>query len=466
VRRGLLSRRTLLRGAGSAAVGLPVLDAMLTLGGRLPCAHAASGLPPRRLVIFFTGEGFPMNEWRPIAGASPTEFRLSEFLAPLEPVRRQSLFIEGVPMTSSFDPKQQAQGHPAGAQAILTGAWAGPGNQYGGGCGKMAGFSPYPSIDHLIAKGVGAATRFPAYYLGVAAGGPSPASRPFVGDDQKGIAVQSDPRAAFDQLFADFSGGNAGATLAAAQKRRADERKAVIDSVLGDFQGLRCQLGGEDRRRLDGHMNNLSEIGMKVSVPSPAIDGTCAKPARPDAADRSFAAAQSLTARQLDLTAAALACDLTRVVCLSLSRADADNGAVYRWLGHTSDHHNISHLMGADPRPKLVQIGAWHSEQILSLAKRLQGVAEPNGTLWDNTTILWISELGNGWTHDRRAPAFMLFGGGQGYFRMGRYLKLGGANGYGHGRLLTHLLNYMGVNAAAVGPAEYNVGGPLPDIAA
>jgi len=463
-RRGLLDRRTLLRGAGGAAVALPVLDAMLTAGGRLPRAHAANGLPPRRLVVVFTGEGFPMDQWRPIAGTGPSDFKLSTLLAPLEAWKRQSLFIEGVPMTSSFDPAQQAQGHPAGAQAVLTGAWAGVGTSYGGGDGKMAGFSPFPSIDSIIAKASGGATRFPAYYQGVASGGTAPATRPFVADEAKGISPQNDPRAVFDQLFADFNGAATGDTLAAAQKRRADERKAVLDAVLGDMQALRCQLGADDRRRLDGHMSNVSEIQKRVSVPPPVAPSTCTKPVRPDAMDRTFANAQKVVTAQMDLMATALACDLTRVACLSISHSDADGGEVYRWLGHDTDHHNISHLMGTDPRGRLTQIGAWQAEQIAYLIKKLQASAEPNGSVFDNTAILWCSEVGNGWTHDRKAPAFNVFGSGQGYFKTGRYLNFGGGNANSHNRFLLHFLQYMGVNATAVGPAQYCQGGPLPNI--
>jgi len=183
MRRTQLDRRTMLRGAAGAAVGLPLLDAMLTLGGKLPRAHGATGLPPRRLVVFFTAEGFSMSDWRPGAGTGPADFKLSTVLAPLEPVKGKSLFIEGAPMASSFDARQRAQGHPGGAQAVLTGAWAGEGTSYGGGDGKLAGFSPYPSIDHLIGKAVGGQTRFPALYLGAAAGGTAPATRPFVAEN-------------------------------------------------------------------------------------------------------------------------------------------------------------------------------------------------------------------------------------------------------------------------------------------
>jgi hypothetical protein len=239
----------------------------------------------------------------------------------------------------------------------------------------------------------------------------------------------------------------------------------VIDAVLGDMKALRCQLGASDRQRLDGHMTNLSEIQKVVSVP-PATSGKgCATPASPTLTDRSFANARQVIPVQMDLMAAALACDLTRVACLSISHSDFANDAVYGWLGHTAQHHNISHLMGTDPRGKMVQIGQWHAQQVMYLVNKLKAVQEPNGTLWDNTVILWVAECGDGWSHDARRPPFMILGGaGSGYFKTGRYLKYAGGTANSHNRLLQHFLLYMGVPTTGVGAAEYNEGGPLPGI--
>jgi hypothetical protein len=462
MRKRLLHRRTILRGAGGAAVALPVLDAMLTLTGRLPGrAHAAS---PRRLVIFYTGSGFPMAEWRPVRGTSASDFKLSKLLTPLAPIQRNALFIEGVPMSSSFDSRQRAQGHPAGTQAVLTGAWAGEGSAYGGNPGVTAGFSPFPSIDHLIGKAVGGSTRFPALYFGTASGMPTPAARPFVAESQIGIGVQSDPGAMFDELFANFTpaSGMTAAAVASAAARRAEDRRVVLDAVMGDARALRCRLGNEDRQRLDQHLTSVGELQKRVSTPSTTTPMGCAKPQPMAFADRTFVNAKAITTTQLDLMAMALACDRTRVAAFSLGHGDANSSHLYRWLGHDADHHYISHLRGVDPRGRMTQIGAWHAEQLAGLAARLKAVVEPDGTLFDNTVILWVSECGDGWTHDRKKPAFMLFTGGQSYFKTGRYLDYASASGITHSRLLLHLMHYMGVQAPAVGPTEYNQGGPLP----
>ena len=77
-----LSRRQLLRGAVGGAIGglaLPTLEAMLNRHGD---AYAATNQPlPKRLGVFFFGNGVRLDRWVPAqAGAN---WRLSAELAPL-----------------------------------------------------------------------------------------------------------------------------------------------------------------------------------------------------------------------------------------------------------------------------------------------------------------------------------------------------------------------------------------------
>jgi hypothetical protein len=52
----------------------------------------------------------------------------------------------------------------------------------------------------------------------------------------------------------------------------------------------------------------------------------------------------------------------------------------------------------------------------------------------------------------------MLLGSAGGYFRTGRYLQFGSQP---HNRLLTAVLQSMGVEATSHGYADFNSGGPL-----
>ena len=73
-----IHRRTLLRGAGGVAIGLPFLDAMLRPGR----SHAQE-TTPKRLVVFYSPGGTLLDKWRP-TGATDN-FTLSSMMSPLTP---------------------------------------------------------------------------------------------------------------------------------------------------------------------------------------------------------------------------------------------------------------------------------------------------------------------------------------------------------------------------------------------
>src|SRR6185436_9386188 len=91
-----LKRRTLLRGLGGLAVGLPALEAMSR-----STAAAAPTPAPKRLVIFFTPNGTNANNtelvepdfWPADFG---TSYTLGPEVSPLEPLRSQLLMVSGV----------------------------------------------------------------------------------------------------------------------------------------------------------------------------------------------------------------------------------------------------------------------------------------------------------------------------------------------------------------------------------
>ena len=84
-----LSRRTLLRGLGGVALGLPLLDAM-----QPSFARAQSVAPPKRIIFSFkpNGDQVAMR----FTQKGETIFVFGEFLAPLEPYRRDLLILDGI----------------------------------------------------------------------------------------------------------------------------------------------------------------------------------------------------------------------------------------------------------------------------------------------------------------------------------------------------------------------------------
>jgi hypothetical protein len=93
------------------------------------------------------------------------------------------------------------------------------------------------------------------------------------------------------------------------------------------------------------------------------------------------------------------------------------------------------------------------------LAKRLAETPEPggDGSLLDNTAIVWTNELGKGNSHTRNNIPFVLVGGGLGW-RMGRALDF---KNVPHNRLLMSFCEAMGHPAESFGNPDFCADGPL-----
>src|SRR5262249_16698423 len=107
-----LSRRTVLRGAGTA-LALPLLDAMVPA---LRADRLTAAAPVRRLGFIMYPLGVDQDRWKPKGeGASYT---MSEALAPLAPLRNKFVVISGL----SSDPDRSKPGfHDRAIASFMTG---------------------------------------------------------------------------------------------------------------------------------------------------------------------------------------------------------------------------------------------------------------------------------------------------------------------------------------------------------
>src|SRR5690606_1037144 len=95
-------------------------------------------------------------------------------------------------------------------------------------------------------------------------------------------------------------------------------RKSVLSAVMEDTIELRKRLGAEDRVRLDQHLTSIRELEQRLAVqldkPPPAA--ACKGPGAPGADGVQGVEINVLKKRHqlmVDLAAAAIACDQTRV---------------------------------------------------------------------------------------------------------------------------------------------------------
>jgi hypothetical protein len=417
------ARRTFLRGLGAAGAVSPFIP--------LLNASAQEAVFPRRLLLWFTPHGTIYDAWKPtVSGAS---FTLGPILAPLERHKSKLLVLDGMRIKADGVGAPHTKGPPLLWTASKLAEDMTFTREDGSG-GMYYGWNTGPSVDQVIAAAVGGKTAYRSLELGVRCGGNHPGSRMIYTAAKQPLAPATDPSAVFDRLFADI--GKRSADL---DRIRAD-RASVLDVLKAELDSVRLRTGSAERFKLDAHLGAIRDIETALTA---GVAG-CTAPARATRVDPNAVANMPVVMdRQIDILAAALACDLTRVASVQV-RVGENDGDTYGFLGNTLQHHLTTHAGDSDAaaRAELIKTYTWYSEKFAYLLDKLAAIPEGNGTLLDNTLVVWGSELGKGNSHSFDKVPFVIAGGAGGAVKPGRVLP---AAGIDHNRLLVSMCQIMGL---------------------
>jgi hypothetical protein len=277
----------------------------------------------------------------------------------------------------------------------------------------MGGFRNTISVDQLAATRLGYVTRYPSLSLGTA----KAQSQSYTSGGVM-IPAQTSPSRLFAQLF--LQGKPAEVQT---QKRKLDDGRSILDELGEQTKVVRRQVSGADNQLLTDFLDSvraaeatITEVQGWLDKPKPQV---AAEPPAdiPDLRDL-IGRAQLL----MDLVPLIVQTDSTRVVSVMIQ----DHFVVPQVAGVTGNHHNLSHH-GQD-RSKIAQLEKIETEILGcfgSLLGQMKEKPEQGGTLLDNTSILFGSNLGNANAHHARNLPVFLAGGG---FQHGRYVaqKQGG----------------------------------------
>jgi hypothetical protein len=439
-----LSRRHFLGGLGATALYSSLLHA-----GR---ARAQAAAFPKRLILMFSPDGTIPSQW----GATGTrfDFKLNRILKPLEPHQSSLIVTSGIDMASAYS--GPGDGHQQGMGHLFTGVELLPGTIRGGDP-TLAGasFSSGISVDQEVANKIGADNRFRSVELGVLVRAEEDTwTRMSSRGSNQPLPPENDPARVFARVF-----GSLGTDPTGEEKRRA-LRQSVLDFVHSEFATARKRVGKDAQQKLERHEDQLRDLENRLQSPT-TIGATCTQPVLGTTLDaRNPANAPALGKLQTDLLVMALACDLTRVG--SIMWTNSVGNITYPWLGINDRHHDLSHEpdSNADAQEKLVRINTWYAEQLAYLLSRLSAVPEGDGTLLDNTLVVWGNELGRGNAHTRDDIPFLLAGKAGGSVRTGQYLKF---DKRPHNDLLTSMCRAVGLDNQSFGDARFNTG-PIMEI--
>ena len=424
-----LSRRSFL-GAAGALAGTALL----------PRSAWADASAPKRLIVIFSPNGTVTPSWTPTGqGAS---FTLSPILKPFEPFKSRMLVLDGI--TAEVAKRGDGDDHMRGIGSMLTGVELLPGTVQGGG-GTPAGLGGGISVDQRIASVVGMTTPYKSLEFGAYVKQSDVWSRMAYAGPNQPLPPMEDPLQVYKRLYA--SDGLSGADLARLLRRR----KSVLDHVKGSLGGLKGRIGSADAARVQAHLESVRQIEQQLVSQSAG----CVPPMLGQGLDLSDINNYPQVGRlQLDLLAAALACDLTRVATMQFTRANSD--IPMPWLGFSDGHHSLSHMGDSDAvaQDKLVKINLFYASQIAYFLAKLDAVQENNGgTLLDNSLVVWMNELSRGNIHGHDSVPLAMFGGARGAIKMGRYVKL--SQPQFQQNLLVSIANAMDVPLTTFGDPAY-----------
>lgn len=441
----VFSRRSLLHRFGAGSAVLPFLMNLPSV------ARANEQIPKKRLVVIFSPDGVVKKNFWPTAsgplltpGPVQVKTELPEILRPFEPFQNQLITMKGI----SNKVRGDGDGHMRGIGCLLTGIELLPGNIQGGShtpAGWASGLSIDQEIKTFLQSKPISSTRFGSLEFGVLV--PNRAdtwSRMVYAGSNQPIPPIDDPYRMFQKLY--------GTTT------DQENLKSVLDDLQADLKQVARSLPAEDRDILEKHTTFVEEFERELSS-SYDVDAHMIPTLEAGIIDQNDDMPK-ISRMQIELLVSSLAADFARVITLQYTGSVGQPR--FKWLGIDEGQHGLSHKPNSDndAQEKLTKINTWYAHEIAHLARRLAETPEPggNGSLLDNTTIVWTNELGEGNSHSHADIPFVMLGGGLG-FNGGNALQFGDVP---HNRLLLSIAHAMGhTELDTFGSPDFCTDGPL-----
>jgi hypothetical protein len=344
----------------------------------------------------------PDNWWARGAGA---EMELGPSLQPLIPFREKLNFIGGL-----FNEAATNVGiHPGQTGNLLSGAPLLRGPEIRGGT----------SFDQVLANRLGEQSVQPSLVLGC--------EQPTTGYHETNfsmaygshiswesatspVPMEVYPSLAFDSLF---------------ENRGAARNRSILDRVMEDASDLSRQASVYDRAKLDEYLTSVRSVERRIETVRETADLaaqraieegtpmiTMERPANGLPEDiREHMKLMS------DILALAFQTNKTSVATLLLCRDIS--GMFYPFLPVSDSHHGLSHN---DRSEEFTLVNQYYAGQFAYLAERLQSMPEGEGTVLDNTCLLFLSNMWSGSRHDSSRVPVLTLGNLGGTLESGRVL--------------------------------------------
>jgi len=397
---------------------------------------------PKRFAALFMGNGINADHWW--AKGAGDEMELSRTLEQLDPFKKKLNVVTGL-----FNRNANGVGiHPGQTGNILSGAALQKGAVLKGGV----------SLDQVLANRLGEDSPQPSLVLGC--------EQPITGyhetnfsmaysshiswhDANSPVPMEVYPSLAFDSLFDNHG------------SRR---MQSILDRVQEHASHIRRQISAADQAKLDEYLTSVREIEKRIErtrEDKSKADENAARRGQPvelmKRPDNGLPEDLREHMRLMgDIIATAFQTDKTRVATLLLCRDLS--GLFYPFLDVRKAHHPASH---DDLSDDYERVSRYYVSQLAYLALRLDSMPEGQGTVLDNSCLMFISNMWSGSRHDSSKVPLLLLGGLGGTLETGRvldYLDKGDDNRKLCSLYLS-LMDRMGLELPQFGDAETRLAG-------
>ncbi|HAY14539.1 MAG TPA: DUF1552 domain-containing protein [Fimbriimonadaceae bacterium] len=443
-----VSRRTVLRGMG-VAMAVPFLEG---LAPRSVLAVSAPARPVRMAYLFVPNGVAHMDAWRPAASGVLND--LPPILRPLDKVKQHMNVLTGLDQHNA-----NALGDGPGDHARSTATWlTGVHIKKTDGSDIRAGIS----ADQVAAQFIGKQTRFASLEIGCERGamagncdsGYSCAYSSSVSwaSESTPVAKEVNPRAVFERLF----GTGDEVADAVSRERRMAHRRSILDFVMEDADALRGRLGTRDQQKLDEYLDGVRDIERRIARAETENRSLMGEgiPAPAPGIPRDRGEHIRLLG---DMMVLAFQSDLTRI-CTFMLANDGSNRP-FPELNIGDGHHDVSHH-GNDPdkvrKKQLIDI--FHTQQLAYILERMATTEDGDGTLLDNTMLVYGAGISNGDRHNHDDLPTIVAGRAGGTLRTGRHLVY--QQGTPMSNLYVSMLGRVGVPVERLGDST----GPLREL--
>lgn len=403
-----LTRREMLRGAGLAAGAALLTPVLAQLA-----AHAAGDRKAvrQRFVFVLQSNGMNPNHLLPSGvtrprGGRPTNDKLEEvnlkdrtLPTPIEPL---TPFKDRLALVQGLSGRIALSDHSANHGAL--------------GCYPANKGALAQTIDHALGQAI--LGIIPQIGLGImdrpettmnyqlSAAGPGKTS-----------PIQCSPELAFKALFGSVAGGTS--------RQGFDRRTNLLDFMVDDVKRARSTLAAEERAKLDQYLDAFESLRARqdrvdaikddLKKHAPRLDDKFKKPTETNRLQAQF-----------EIAAAALITGLTNVVTLA-SGGGGQHYIAFPELGIPVGGHHYGHGGGVNGKTYeqcFIEVRQYHCKLIAGLAKALDRIKEGEGTMLDNTVIVYLSDSGDGHHPQLYEWPVILIGGLAGKLKTaGRYLQ-------------------------------------------